>query len=239
MKLGLTGYELKIYKSLLQSGTSTVGELSKNCDVPLTAIYPHIQKLVQKQLVMVLSGNIQKYKAINPKHALNSLYEENISLMEKEKDELINELTNLSKPRNDDDLLDITHGKDSSINWFAKKIDSVKEEVCIYGWRFSNKPYYNAFHKLMQLKKKGIKIKLILTDKNKNSDGLFEACQKENIPCKRSDSKNFSLTIIDNYEVKLTFKSRNLNQRYNLHFKDKDFVMAIKDYFDVLWLSAK
>lgn len=238
MALGLTGYEQEIYKALLKTGSCSVRELSKECKVPLTAIYPHIQKLVQKKLVLEIQGNVLQYKAIKPKQGLDTLYEEQIKKLEEEKNKLLNEFTSVQATQQEKEVFTITHGKERSINWFESHEKKIKEQALIYGWRFRKKTHFYALHQLKRMQKRGIHIRLVLTEKNKESQALYDACKKEGIPCRFGETRNFSLVILDGCEAKITLKGEAHTQRYNLHFTEKEFVNALKEYFEILWKSA-
>jgi len=72
--LGLSEYESRAYRSLLQTGPTTAKELSRASDVPMGRIYDVLNSLVDQDLVRSQSASRpKKYSAVEPETALERL----------------------------------------------------------------------------------------------------------------------------------------------------------------------
>jgi len=72
--LGLSEYEDRVYRSLLQTGPTTAKELSRTSEVPMGRIYDVLNSLEQHSLVRSqASGRPKKYVAVEPEVALDRL----------------------------------------------------------------------------------------------------------------------------------------------------------------------
>ncbi|MFW5977875.1 MAG: TrmB family transcriptional regulator [Halohasta sp.] len=74
--LGLSEYEDRAYRSLLQTAPTTAKELSRTSEVPMGRIYDVLNSLEQHSLVRSqASGRPKKYVAVEPEIALDRLLE--------------------------------------------------------------------------------------------------------------------------------------------------------------------
>jgi sugar-specific transcriptional regulator TrmB len=72
--LGLSEYESRAYRSLLQTGPTTAKELSRTSDVPMGRIYDVLNSLAEQDLVRSQSASRpKKYTAVEPEKALERL----------------------------------------------------------------------------------------------------------------------------------------------------------------------
>lgn len=72
--LGLSEYETRAYRSLLETGATTAKELSRTSDVPMGRIYDVLNSLEAEELVRTQSASRpKKYVAVEPETALDRL----------------------------------------------------------------------------------------------------------------------------------------------------------------------
>jgi sugar-specific transcriptional regulator TrmB len=71
--IGLTEYESKAYISLIQTGTSNAGNLSKLTEIPHSKIYEVLIRLEKKKLIEVQKGRPLFFKAIKPSTAIDGM----------------------------------------------------------------------------------------------------------------------------------------------------------------------
>ena len=75
--LGLSEYEARAYRSLLETGPTTAKELSRASDVPMGRIYDVLNSLVTYNLVRSQTASRpKKYVAVEPETALDRLLED-------------------------------------------------------------------------------------------------------------------------------------------------------------------
>lgn len=81
--MGLTGNEAKIYLTLLQYGTQTVGSITNKTGIHRRCVYDAMERLIEKGLVgYIIRENKKYFEACDPEHLLTIL-------KEKEKDVLL------------------------------------------------------------------------------------------------------------------------------------------------------
>src|SRR5213595_4365948 len=71
-EFGLTEYEVKVYVSLVESGTQAASELSRTASIPYSKIYEILGNLERKGWVETEQGRPSKYYAKPPSMALDS-----------------------------------------------------------------------------------------------------------------------------------------------------------------------
>jgi len=71
--IGFTQYESQVYLALLQQSHITGYELAKTSGVPASKIYHILNKLIDKDVVMVIDGEPKKYVPLPPAEILSRL----------------------------------------------------------------------------------------------------------------------------------------------------------------------
>jgi len=77
-QLNFTQYESKAYMSLLKRGDVTGYELAKNSGIPASKIYQVLNKLIAKEVVIVVDSDPARYTPIPPNEVLNRFRNEYI-----------------------------------------------------------------------------------------------------------------------------------------------------------------
>ncbi|TYT62288.1 TrmB family transcriptional regulator [Natrialba swarupiae] len=86
--LGLSEYEARAYRSLLQTGPTTAKELSRASDVPMGRIYDVLNNIEQYNLVRSQTASRpKKYVAVEPQTALDRLLEDKKRELEEKADQ--------------------------------------------------------------------------------------------------------------------------------------------------------
>jgi sugar-specific transcriptional regulator TrmB len=86
--LGLSEYEARAYRALLNTGPTTAKELSRASDVPMGRVYDVLNSIEQYNLVRSqASSRPKKYVAVEPETALNRLLEDKKRELEEKADQ--------------------------------------------------------------------------------------------------------------------------------------------------------
>ncbi|MEY7851863.1 TrmB family transcriptional regulator [Natrarchaeobius sp. A-rgal3] len=86
--LGLSEYEARAYRSLLQTGPTTAKELSRASDVPMGRIYDVLNSIEQYNLVRSQTASRpKKYVAVEPQTALDRLLEDKKRALDEKADQ--------------------------------------------------------------------------------------------------------------------------------------------------------
>jgi sugar-specific transcriptional regulator TrmB len=84
-EMGFTNGEISVYFSLLDSGLSTIGPISKSAGITPAKVYPILDKLARKGLVKhIIKEGIRHFEATHPDNIIRYL-EEKEKIIEKEK----------------------------------------------------------------------------------------------------------------------------------------------------------
>ena len=92
--IGLTEYEAKAYISLIQTGTSNAGNLSRLTEIPHSKIYEVLIRLEKKKLIEVQGGRPLFFKAIKPSIAIDGVETELKETLQNELSQRKNDLEN-------------------------------------------------------------------------------------------------------------------------------------------------
>jgi predicted DNA-binding transcriptional regulator len=71
--LGLTSYEARTYLALLPRHGCVAADLAREADVPRQRIYDVVAGLVERGLVRVISGQVNRYAAVDPASGIERL----------------------------------------------------------------------------------------------------------------------------------------------------------------------
>jgi len=170
-EIGLSETESRIYLSLINSGATLAGEISKHCDINRTHTYDALEKLVNKGLVSyILNNNRKLYNAVNPARLREILTEKEDRL-----NETITKLEEKYKTRTPKEEITVFKGRNGLKSIFE---DVLTEKATLYAYGGQHK-FSSTFpiYQKQWMKKRfalGIKIKIIyaLQDREKKEKGL-------------------------------------------------------------------
>lgn len=119
---GLKEYEAKAYISLLFSRELTASELSKVSEIPQPRIYDVLNSLKLKGLVEIKQERPQKFRAVDPKVALQILSNDLVARLNNIKQTIFSEIERL-KPQDQSILLEEPNV------WIVKNLDKAKQKI--------------------------------------------------------------------------------------------------------------
>jgi len=133
--LGLSEYEARSYRALLESGPTTAKELSRASDVPMGRIYDVLNGLETKGLVRSqTAGRPKKYVAVESDAALDSLLAEKKAELEEQAaqyesivDDLVDELDG-SEPV-DEPFWTASVGPEAAMDLLVERVRTADERV--------------------------------------------------------------------------------------------------------------
>ncbi|WP_432402865.1 TrmB family transcriptional regulator [Wukongibacter sp. M2B1] len=154
MEVGLNKYEAKAYISLLKKPDITAYELGKISGVPQAKIYEAMAKLLEKNLVNVISDNPVKYIALDFESFLDT-YKKNVSKTVKYLK------ANLKEVNSSNNISYILHleGMDNINNKIKSVLSNAKKFIYLEAW---NEDYEFLKEDLKILKNRGIELVTVL-----------------------------------------------------------------------------
>ncbi len=135
--LGLSEYESRAYRSLLQTGPTTAKELSRTSDVPMGRIYDVLNSLETHNLIRSQTASRpKKYVAVEPETALERLLdnkreelEEKITQYEEIADELESKLESADPV--DEPFWTAALGGDEAADLLVERIAAADEQIVL------------------------------------------------------------------------------------------------------------
>lgn len=238
-KLGLTGYESKVYFALLSNSILSAKELSEISGVPFTAVYPNLDTLLSKGFIRKYDGEVAKFEAIDPNIALESYVRTQKMQLESLKKDAMPILSHKKSSKVAVDRKEPfvpSGGMDNSLKLMDDLIKSTKRRLYIVGWNFSKSKYLIAsIKKLAALKKKKVDLRILITNLDDSSREFLELCRANHISCRYHPMKNFSMICADGKRVEVTAREKEVDKRHNFLVADHDLGFALEDYFRTLW----
>lgn len=239
-EIGFTKYEREVYRTLLRKGSATGKEISENCSVPPTAVYPNLKSLLKKELIQKIDGEQTVYRALPVKTALGRYIEKKQKTLEGLKEQSIREAEELSKnfleSKDGEEIIQISKGKEFSSAVYWDAIKRVNKTFYVLGWRFEKVgERYNFLKDFKKAMKKGVDARIIVTGDFEKQRELVNAYLKAGIKLRYSPIENISILIVDEKECKITLKKRDLPEKYNLHVMDEYLAQALNSYFLSVW----
>lgn len=243
-QMGLSAYEIAIYKTVLAYGKSSAKEIAEISKVPPTAVYPNVKLLVQKGLLQQIKGDIAYFEAIPPEIAVNGFMQKKVKQIEELKDSLIPKLSSLLHQkefvRKKEPVL-VSQGIGASHEIMKNFIKQAKKSLFIVGWRFRGSKHKNVYLMLNYLKKLVADrkdVRIIITSKEPEIQLVVKEYLKAGIKVRFLPINNFSIVISDCSQCKITLKSAELQDRINMQIDDPDLSIALNDYFLQIWKKA-
>lgn len=133
--LGLSEYEARAYRSLLDAGPTTAKELSRASDVPMGRIYDVLSSLVTHNLARSQSASRpKKYVAVEPDTALNRLLDDKMAELEEQAEQyeaIVDDLTNeldATEPV-EEGFWTAAVGSEESIDLLVERLDAADDRI--------------------------------------------------------------------------------------------------------------
>lgn len=241
-RLGLTGKEIAVYETLLKLGRCNANKISEYSKVPPTAIYLNLKLLINKGLVQKIDGEMSMFEVIEPSIAIKTLTEKRINELKNTTEEIIPRLNSLSSEINEEkkEIAFLSHGEEASYNITKEMINNAKKSLYMIGWRFKTITHLHDFLRdFNSLVKRKIDVRIIVTDKDPKHKKLIKEYISSGVKIKYFPLENFSVTVRDAKECKITFKDPELPSKINIRINDEDLAKYHNNYFLDLWKRAE
>ncbi len=227
-KIGLTANESKVYLTLLKTGSSKAGRISKECGLNRTSTYNSLRSLLDKGLVSyVIIGKIKWFQASPPS---------NLGVYLKNKAELLEEgMQGLQK------MFDSSR-TESSVKLFKgnKGVRTVLEDIISTGKEnhiFGSEgqledrmPYY-AVRFIRQINEKGIHVRSLVRKGRKGE--VSERCEVRFVP------ENVESPVVTNiYGDKIALIIWSEPPEAVL-IENEMAARAYRSYFELMWKNAE
>jgi sugar-specific transcriptional regulator TrmB len=167
-EFGLTGYEIKVYLTLLEFGPRTASEISENSTVPYSKIYDVLNNLETKGWIEIQQSRPNKFYPKSPSSALEIINLESEMKRRRGEKQIIDELQPTYDKKGVRERPDIwiVKGQHNILNKTKETIENCEEELLIAIPSALSKITSLFLSTLKNLKDKGVKIKILITQEN-------------------------------------------------------------------------
>jgi len=239
-EIGLTENEIKIYLTLLKTGSNSAYEITKKTGIYRAHVYDKLEQLMDKGLVtQVFKGAKKHFQASDPVHLKQYIEDKKQELKQKESaiQDLIPQLQQLVLLPREDTKVEVFKGKEG-LKYFLKDIIKTKKEVLITGiddekyqeslpifmkQYFRDLRKYNIVEKVITLKKPGI--------------FLFGKKTASTTTYRYLEAKQFNPTNTFIYGGKVVIVSWGTPVTA-IMIENKDIAQTHKEHFKHLWTIA-
>jgi len=257
--LGLSEYETRAYRSLLETGPTTAKELSRASDVPMGRIYDVLNSLETHNLVRSQTASRpKKYVAVEPETALDRLLEdkkrelqEKAAQFEELVDTLVDDLE-AAEPVGDT-FWTAAVGPEETADLLVERITAADERVVIVASAFSQQFDLDALGDrvvaaLEEALDRGVEIAMLMRP------GMVEALPRsvgehyretlqphEGFEVRISEDVTGTFELIDETEVciEVPHPLRAGETFAVIDFKDPEFAASVREEFDDRWTDAE
>lgn len=239
-KLGLNGYESKIYLSLVEYNSLTAKEVAKMSGVPPTAVYPSLRSLNDKKLISLSNKDPLTYEMIDPKLGLKTFKELVKNELDNAEEEALLELTKIKNTgaiEKEEDFLNILKGWHQSAEMVKKLLhESQKEFLLLSG--MTKKTSFIIVHALKDAIERGVKVRFILNRRLTENKQIVKQFSSFGVEIRYYPMRNFAIEVKDAKESVLVLRNPKLKDRIVVHMINKNLAIAHRDYFYSVWKKA-
>lgn len=237
-ELGLTKNEIKVYLTLLKTGSALAGEITEKSGIHRRNVYDAIERLTEKGLVSsVIINNKKLFSPTNPKRFLGIIEEKKHELNEKKK-QLEKVLPRLSL------ITSLTKKHDVRFFKGVEGLKTVYDDILRTGKNYVGygpgeeveeilKSYFK--HYIERRKKLGIKPRLIYTERDRENNSIKTTLSE----IRFLSDKYSSHAALRIYGDKVAIMLLSEEEPLAILIKNKNIADGYRKYFEVIWNAAK
>ncbi len=239
--IGLTENEIKIYLTLLRSGSLSAYEISQKTGIYRVHVYDKLEQLMEKGLVThVFEGSTKQFQATNPEKIVHYLDEKKQTLASQEKEvkDIIPQLQLFASKTPAETRVEVYKGKEG-LKYFLKDIVKTKDDVIISGVDdqkyMEHLPVFMELH-FRDLKRFGIRERIITT----NNPHVFTFSKKiaATTEYRFLDQKQFNPANTVVYGNKVAIVSWG-DPITTILIQNRDIAETYRGHFEYLWSISK
>ena len=237
-EIGLNKYDKQAYRTLLDIGTGTAKQISKESNVPYGRIYDTLHSLECLGLVSILRTEPKTFRIIEPNIAFKILIEKKEERLAKLK-KLVKGIKvakgmEFGQSKNTTILL---HGKDKMEDMKDIMKDLSKRELLITPLTFNPRTKTRILRE--RYLRRSVKEKIILPKVTKKNLMNVREAAKLGSEIKTFPFKGFRMILKDREEALVSIVDPKTDEYLSIYTKNKEFTKSLATFFDSLWEKAK
>ena len=138
------------------------------------------------------------------------------------------------------EVVQVSLGKKASAAIYQDFIKRANKSIYIMGWflyKIGDK--YTLLQDYKKALRRGVEIRLITVGRPEKQWNVIKAYKEAGIKIRYTPLENFSLVILDGNECKITLKSREHVEKFNIHVNDQYLAKALESYFLTTWENSE
>lgn len=238
-EVGLTGNEIKVYKSLLKIGLTTTGPITKFSGIHKSRVYEALERLVEKGLVSYkIQSNKKYYSAQNPETLLEFLDEK------KNKVEdilpILKSMQNEDLEQDDATVFEGYNGVKSVLRNFLKDAKKGDEQL-VFGARSGmdiDPDFWEFFFKYYGKRREevGLGLRIIYNEDLRGTIHVENHKKMKLTEVRFSNQKTpAGINVCNNSTAIFVWKKKPVV----FVIRSKEVADSFREYFEVLWAVAK
>ncbi len=238
-EIGLTGNEIKVYKTLLKIGIATTGPITREAKIHKSRVYEALERLIEKGLVSYkIESNIKYYSAQEPESILEFLDEKKNKV-----ETIIPILKEIQKEdKNEDDATVFTgyNGVKSVLKSFLKDAEKGDEQL-VFGARSgmdTDPDVWEFFFKYYGKRREEINLglRIIYNEDLRGTSHVLNHQKMKLTKVRFSNQKTpAGINICKDKTAIFVWKENPVV----FVIKSKETANSFREYFEVLWSVAK
>ena len=235
-ELGLTTNEIKVYLTLLKTGETQAGNITKISGIHRRNVYDCIERLIQKGLVSFVTINHKKYfKATEPERLL-TIIDDKKHMLDKKRQQIVELIPKLEALEQHSDLEVSFYKGVEGIKTIFEDIVRTGKDYVGYGpgGQIEKILKYYLNHYMAEMTRKKMKRKLIYNENSKKTG--FAKYPNEII--KFLPEKYSSHAALRIYGTKTAIMFLSEQQPLGILIENKGIADGYRKYFEVLWEAA-
>jgi len=236
-QFGLTEYEAKTLATLFKLSEAEAPDISRNAQVPKTRVYDVLEKLIEKRLVMEISGRPKKYRVVSPTETFSmmiSAKKDELTKLEEEATQLQLELSSQFENQSEGgERVMKVKDKNDFLKILSHEIGKAQKEVVCFTKIGKKFPALSESLKLAAKNNATVKV-LHEPDQEKH---VLSDLTKNGIELKQGDH-GLNVFVIDGKKVILFLSDPEVDRdEYHFTVWPQNHAMAnmVKHYFDHHW----
>jgi len=238
--VGLTGNETKVFLKLLESGTTTPGDLIVKTGLHRSRVYDCLNKLIEMGLVSYVIQDNKKFVRAEDTKKLLEVIEAKENELKRQKKKLSQAISSLESKRGkqgEEQEVMVFRGRNGIKSVLADWLNERKEVLAIgaYGEHAETLDYYlkyilPGFHK--ERIAKGIRFRFIFPEESKKRGLELKDLDLTEVKILRHAFASATSTQIYGDKVAIIIWTA---EPMSVIIKNKEFARSQRNYFNVLW----
>ncbi len=233
-KLGLSNYQARLYKALVNLEEGTVSKIAKEAEIPTNKAYGDLEWLYENEFISLSSKKPLRYKIIDPEVVLQSKIERRINKLENLKDKTSEVVSNPKKTKKSSDV-SILRGRDLFFSRMKKQLRNCENSVLA---TIGTSRVDSELLKIEEeVTSRGVDMRFI-AGYNEDAVPRIKKHIDVGVNVRFSEQENVRFTVWDEEVITFRVHTENDEDYYSIWIESPALARIMKSYFNTVWESS-